>query len=97
MANTTISMSKIRKILRMFSNGRSIMSISAQADASRNTVKKYLASFKESGFTFEEVDALSDKELEDLLGKAGNMLLQGVFILCYAAFPMLTRSLNAPV
>ncbi|WP_316753762.1 helix-turn-helix domain-containing protein [Pedobacter gandavensis] len=54
-------MSKIRKILRMFSNGRSIMSISAQVDASRNTVKKYLASFKESGFTFEEVDALSDQ------------------------------------
>jgi transposase len=69
MANTTISMSKIRKILRMYTNGRSIMSISAQADASRNTVKKYLAAFKESGFTFEEVNALDDKELEDLFGK----------------------------
>lgn len=70
MANTTISMSKIRKILRMYSNGRSIMSISAQADASRNTVKKYLAAFKDSGFTFEEVDALNDKELEDFFGKS---------------------------
>ncbi|WP_248282179.1 IS21 family transposase [Mucilaginibacter robiniae] len=63
-------MSKIRKILRMYTNGRSIMSIAAQADASRNTVKKYLASFKESGFSFDEVNALNDKELEDLFGKA---------------------------
>jgi len=70
MANTTISMSKIRKIIRMYTNGRSIMSIAAQADTSRNTVKKYLASFKDSGFTFEEVDALNDKELEDFFGKS---------------------------
>jgi transposase len=70
MANTTISMSKIRKILKMYSQERSIMSIAAQADASRNTVKKYLASFKESGFTFEEVNALNDKELEDFFGKS---------------------------
>ena len=70
MANTTISMSKIRKILRMHSHGRSILSISAQADASRNTVKKYLTSFKDSGFTFDEVNALNDKELEDLFGKS---------------------------
>ena len=70
MANTTISMSKIRHILRMYSQGRSIMSIAAQADASRNTVKKYVASFKTSSYTFEEVNALNDKELEDFFGKS---------------------------
>jgi transposase len=70
MANTTISMSKIRHILRMYSQGRSIMSIAAQADASRNTVKKYVGSFKASSYTFEEVNALNDKELEDFFGKS---------------------------
>ena len=65
MANSTISMSKIRQILRMQSQGRSILSTAAQTDASRNTVKRYLNAFKESGFTFAEVDALNDKELED--------------------------------
>lgn len=54
----------------MHSQGRSIMMIAAQADASRNTVKKYLTQFKDSGFSFEEVNALSDRELEDLFGKA---------------------------
>ncbi|WP_139235772.1 helix-turn-helix domain-containing protein, partial [Mucilaginibacter polytrichastri] len=58
MANSTISMSKIRKILRMYSQQRPIMTIAAQTDASRNTVKKYLAAFKASSFTFEEIDAL---------------------------------------
>ena len=70
MANSTISMSKIRKILKMYSQGRSIMSIAAQADASRNTVKRYLNTFRESGFTFDEVNALNDKELEDFFGKS---------------------------
>lgn len=70
MANTTISMSKIRKILRMYSQGRSIMSIAAQSDASRNTVKKYLSTFRDCGFTFDEVNALNDKELEDLFGRS---------------------------
>lgn len=70
MANTTISMSKIRQILRMYHQQRSIMFIAAQTDASRNTVKKYIASFKSSGFTFEEVNALNEKELEDFFGKS---------------------------
>jgi len=70
MANLTISMSKIRKILKMYSQQRPLMTIAAQADASRNTVKKYVAAFKASGFTFDEVNALNDKELEDLFGKS---------------------------
>src|SRR6201996_4181943 len=70
MANPTINMSKIRKILKLYSQQRSIMAISAQADASRNTVKKYLAAFKKTGFTFDEVNALNDRELEELFGKA---------------------------
>jgi transposase len=46
------------------------MSIAAQADASRNTVKKYVASFKASSYSFDEVNALNDKELEDFFGKS---------------------------
>ncbi|WP_242457747.1 helix-turn-helix domain-containing protein [Pedobacter sp. BS3] len=72
-------MSKIRQILRMYHQQRSIMFIAAQTDTSRNTVKKYVASFKSSGFTFEEVNALNDRELEDFFGSqcpyAGNAAL----------------------
>jgi transposase len=88
MANTTIRMVKITKIIRMYTNGCSIMSIAAQVDTSQNTVKKYQASFKDSGFTFEKVDALNDKELEDFLEKAERCPLQAVCHLCCGAFHM---------
>ena len=68
MANTTISMSKIRQILRMYSQGRSKQSVAVQAGVSRNTAKKYFAAFDASGCTFEEINALNDKELEDFFG-----------------------------
>jgi transposase len=63
-------MSKIRKILKLYSQQRPLMSIAAQVDASRNTVKKYVSAFKASGCTFEEVNSLNDKELEDFFGKS---------------------------
>jgi len=53
----------------MNSQGRSTRFIAGQIDSSRNTVRKYLTAFKVSGFTFEEVNLLNDKELEDLFGK----------------------------
>lgn len=69
MANNTISMSKIRQILRMYSQGRSKLSIAVQADVSRNTAKRYFSAFDASGCTFEQINALNDKELEDFFGK----------------------------
>jgi hypothetical protein len=54
----------------MYSQGRSKLSIAAQAGVSRNTAKKYLAAFDASGCTFEEINALNDKELEDFFGNS---------------------------
>ena len=94
MANTTISMSKIRHILRMYSQGRSIMSIAAQADTSRNTVKRYLNSFKASGFTFEEVNALNDKELEDFFGKGKEQPAGSRMLSLQRCFPHVDKELK---
>ena len=58
-------MSKIRHILRLQAQGRSKLQIAAQTGISRNTLKKYLKEFAESGLAFEELDQLSDKDLED--------------------------------
>lgn len=70
MANTLIPMSKIRQIIRFYTQGSSKLSIAASTNVSRNTAKKYIQAFTDSGFTFEEINQLSDKELEDLFGKA---------------------------
>jgi len=94
MANSTISMSKIRKILKMYSQQRSIMSIAAQTDASRNTVKRYLKTFKGSGFTFEEVNALNDKELEDFFGKSRESPLTTRMQSMLRCFPRVDKELK---
>jgi transposase len=69
MANNPISMSKIRHILRLHSQGRSKLVISAQTGVARNTLKKYLKEFTGSGLSFAEIDSLSDKDFEDLFIK----------------------------
>src|ERR1700744_2954292 len=94
MANSTISMSKIRQILRAYTQGRSIMSIAAQTDASRNTVKKYLAAFEGSGFSFEEVNALNDKELEDLFGKSREKPLSSRMESMLRCFPHVDKEIK---
>ena len=51
--------------------------IAEQTGVSRNTAKKYMATFDASGLTFEQIDSLNDKELEDtFLEQLNNSLLK---------------------
>jgi transposase len=94
MANNPISMSKIRQILRLHSQGRSKLLIASQTGVSRNTLKKYLKEFERSGLSFEEITALSDKDLEDLFvkpeEKPPNIKLQTLLSL----FPAMDKQLK---
>jgi len=94
MANTTISMSKIRQILRMYSQGRSKLSIAAQTGVSRNTAKKYFAAYDASGFTFEEISALNDKELEDFFGKSNERAPDKRMLALQRCFPHVDKELK---
>lgn len=69
MANTTISMNKIRQILRLYDQGKGKQTIADYVDASRTTVKKYVAAFEGCGLSMKDLDSLDDKGLEDLFGK----------------------------
>jgi transposase len=66
MSNNLIIMSKARSILKMYTDGVSKQSISNRTGATRNTVKKYIRQFEAMGITLEEIDKLSDTELEAL-------------------------------
>ena len=68
MANKTINMSKVRQILKHFTQGQSKKQISLMTGASRNTVKKYLKKFAREQLTFESVNAMRDYELNVLFG-----------------------------
>lgn len=70
MANKTILMTKIRQILRFFTQGKSKVQISEQTGASRNTVKKYIRRFLSEKMTFDVLDSMTDTELEALFGSA---------------------------
>ncbi|RYY06327.1 MAG: hypothetical protein EOP43_06695 [Sphingobacteriaceae bacterium] len=65
MFGTTISISKIGQIIRIYSQGNSKPSIAAQAGVSRNTAKKYFAAFAVSGYTVDQFNAFNDKQLDD--------------------------------
>ena len=94
MANNPISMIKIRQILRLHSQGCSKVQIATRTGISRNTLKKYLKEFTGSDLTFEELSALSDKDLEDLFvkpeDKPVNERLQQLFNL----FPAIDKELK---
>ena len=94
MANTRISMSKIRQILRMYTHGRSKLSVATHTGVSRNTVKNYLKAFSSSGCSFEQIDALNDKELDDFFGKSRERTPNIRLITLQRCFPSIDRELK---
>ena len=59
-------MTKIRSILRLYTQGVSKKTISEKAGATRNTVKKYIRHYIAMNIPLEELDQMSDTELEQL-------------------------------
>lgn len=68
MANKTILMSRIRQILRLYTQGTSKKQIGELTGSSRNTVKKYIQKFHREQFTFAQVNEMTDYDLERLFG-----------------------------
>ena len=64
MAIKIIDMSKIRQILRFFTQGKSIVFISRQTGASRKTVKRYIRKFLQEKLTFEDISGMQDTDPE---------------------------------
>ncbi|MCE3077298.1 IS21 family transposase [Chryseobacterium gwangjuense] len=64
MANKITDMSKIRKVIKFYSEGKSKLFISNYLSLSRNTVKKYLSLFEVLGLNQEMINEKTDAELE---------------------------------
>ena len=94
MANNPINMIKIRQILRLHSQGCSKLQIAAQTGIARNTLKKYIKEFISSGLSFEEINELSDKELEDLFVKPEDRPLNERLQTLFSLFPTLEKELK---
>lgn len=68
MANKPISMSKLRQILRLHTQGESNLQISKLSGISRNTLKKYVKKLRGLRLTYEDVNLMSDDELDTIFG-----------------------------
>lgn len=69
MANKTITMNKVRQIIRLYTQAKGTKWISKHTGVSRNTVKKYIYAFKELRSTNQEINELTDQQLNELFGK----------------------------
>ncbi len=69
MANKTILMSRIKQILRFYTQGISKKKISELTGSSRNTVKKYIHKFLKEHLTYEDIHKMSEHELELMFGQ----------------------------
>src|SRR5271170_1471580 len=94
MANKPISMSKVRQILRLHSEGRSKLQIAMQTGVSRNTLKKYIREFTASGIRFAELSELSDSDLESLFVKGEEPGLSQRQQILFNLFPAMDKELK---
>src|SRR5660398_269756 len=78
MSNKLIIMSKVRSIIRLYTEGVSKQSIGERTGLPRNSVKKYIRLFLASGKSLEVIEHMSDTELEqmfmDIEHKAGEKM-----------------------
>ncbi|MFM7021468.1 MAG: IS21 family transposase [Flavobacteriales bacterium] len=94
MANTLISMSKIRQILHLYAQGRSKLTIAEQSGVSRNTAKKYLQQFIASGLNFAEINQLADKDIEDLFIKPNEHPASDKYKVLAELFPYIDKQMK---
>ena len=59
-------MSKVRKIIRLYSEGVSEQSIGERTGLPRNSVKKHFRVFPDSGKSLQAIECMSDTELEQM-------------------------------
>lgn len=94
MANNPISMIKIRQILRLYTQGYSKLKIAEQTGIARNTLKKYIKEFDKAGLRFEEINELSDKDLEDLFVKQEEPPVNTKLQTLFNRFPAVEKALK---
>jgi transposase len=94
MAGKPIDMSKLRKVLKLYTQGKSKSFISDYLRLSRNTVKKYIRQFHELKITLEELNELDDAKLEELFIKTQTQDLPPKLKALYAFFPYAEKELK---
>ena len=87
-------MSKIKHLLQLYFQGRSKLLISEQTGIARNTIKKYLQTYLDSGLSMDELLKLSEKQLETLFLKTDHKPINEKQQALFAMFPLYDKELR---
>jgi transposase len=93
MANKTISMSKVRQIIKLYSQQMGKRKIGERLGMSRHTVKLYIDHFHSLATTKEELFKLSDFELNKLFHPPKEILLNDRLRHLHDFFPVMKKQL----
>jgi transposase len=87
-------MSNIRHILRLHTQDQTRSEIIVQTGIPRNTLKKIIHDFKASGLSFEEINELSDNDLDELFIKPEENPTNEKLKTLYSLFPTIDKELK---
>lgn len=93
MAGTTITMSRLKQIIRHRNHGMALQTISKTLGIARNTVKKYLQLIESRGLSHSELLKMEDGELNSLLAEPGHTS-DARFLDMKAFFPYMSEELK---
>lgn len=94
MANNTIDMNKIRKVIKLHCGGKTKLFISKYLSLSRNTVKKYISLFEVLGLNLESINQKTDAELDTLFSQSTEEVTTPRMQKVYEFFPQMERELK---
>lgn len=94
MANKLIDMSKVRKVIKLHSQGKSKLFISKYLSLSRNTVKKYIAFYQLLDLSPEDINKKTDSDLEELFSSAKSTTVSPRLKTVYEFFPHMEKELK---
>jgi transposase len=87
-------MSNIRHILRLHTQNQTMSEIMVQTGIPHKTLKKHINDFKASRLSFEDINELTDKDLEELFVKPEESLTSEKLKTLYALFPVIDKELK---
>jgi len=94
MANKKTDMSKLRQILRLYTQGEKKLKISTLTGVSRNTLKKYLRIYNGLDLSINDIEIFSDKSLDELFGESLKHEPGDKYKILEALFPIIEKELK---
>jgi len=94
MANKTIVMSKLKRLLQLHSQGKSKLFISKYLELSRNIVDKYILQYRLLDLPLEEIEKLTDTDLDKLFFVQVKEDLAPRQKVLYSFFPYMEKELR---